>query len=153
MGRVSIEYNQLKYAGACSERYLFRQLFGSGRVNVTVTHAVICAHVFDWDWAAGALLFDHYRTQYWAEVALWEWSVHSTLKRQQWEIDAWFRLRAAAFAKAFLDQGGLERYWSNEDVLTVAAIREPIADPVPGMALAARLRAVRRSGGAAVVGD
>ena len=97
-------------AGACGGQVrAFKRCFGE-RALATVTTAVAHADTFDWEWAAWVFLRSPYYGAFCDELQSWDWECW----RQGEDIafdgyHAHQRFRAAAFAKAFLAQGGLPR--------------------------------------------
>ncbi len=88
----------------------FNRRFGE-RVVATVSTAVAHADVFDWEWAAQKLLSAAHLHAYLTEVCSWPWSdwrdARGAITHDGYRAHA--RFVAAAFAKAFLAQGGVPR--------------------------------------------
>jgi hypothetical protein len=67
---MKISYAKLKKLGACeSQRDLFRTLFGSGLVEITLALCQKHAQQFDWNWCASNLLPEDKRADYNAKRA------------------------------------------------------------------------------------
>lgn len=108
---ITITARDLADHDACHEQMRqFKRRFGV-KVVATVTTAVAHAEVFDWNWAAISLLQPPYQERWAEEIRSWSWApwrdgdgdiTHEGHK-------ALARFQAAAFAKAFLAQGGLKR--------------------------------------------
>ena len=98
--------------GACTGQLrAFQDRFGE-RVAATVTTAVAHAAFFDWDWAASAFLKGKYRDAWIVELASWSWDPWLDPENGEPTEDGYAassRFHAAAFAKAFLAQGGAPR--------------------------------------------
>ena len=106
---ILITLRDLIDVDAClGQRSMFHRLFGQ-QVVATVTTAVAHADEFDWVWAAQSFLRGEHYDAYSADARTWDYDL--------WRDDyggvtpdghrAAARHLAAAFAKAFLAQGGI----------------------------------------------
>lgn len=114
MKPVTLRVLDLRRVDACTEQTReFRIRFGD-KVLATVTNAVAVAHVFDWDWAAQAMLREGRYVRYMERLTTWSWtiwreSVNGAVLADEYGVAAYERHKAAAFAIEFLAQGGMIR--------------------------------------------
>jgi hypothetical protein len=106
VGRLTITYGDVKAAGACSERYVFKRLFGKRwPVPVTYTIAKTYARQLDWQWGARAFLDDAHRRAFASAVEAWRSPMYPMREE---DFEAYHLFMAVSFVREFIDQGGIE---------------------------------------------
>lgn len=111
---ITLSVRDLRRADACTDQIRsFKHIFGD-KALATVTNAVAHAHIFDWDWAAQAMLTSKFYDAYYARLRAWSWDPWRVSKEPGFGhlltedgLAANERHKAGAFAIEYLRQGGM----------------------------------------------